>query len=368
MRRLTTTALLCFAPLAGCGEAGTVADALDRPAALEVRPVGQLNFGRLRPDTAARRTVEVRSVGEGPLEVRAAHIEGPGDVRFTVQTPLPATVPPGDTLSLVVEHPPCDAVLLGQQDICECPRGLQSALLELETNAPDAPGAIALFAQVETVGARLVTSPPARVDLRQGRTTTVTLANTGCATVRLDSVALTGPGGRGVHGGGPDIHLAGCEAWPCDLDLELCPAREADCAHSAQLNLRYDNRDGAPEELAELRLRTAGPAPAEHLLVVHATGGSTCEAPGLSLELDEAGVCLDRPQQIRAALTPETGSVQWRWLFAPNPAPELISTGDEVRFEPTIPGFYMLEARAVNVGCRVEAVSTAALNIRERCP
>lgn len=121
-----------------------------------------VDFGAVRPTQAASRVVTVRNVGEDPLTIRGARVEGSPD--FTLgSSSRGGTIPPGDSAPLVVVYAPA-----GDGD--------DAATLTIDSDDRDSPAAV-----VNLSGTAGDDAPPVAVCHES-------VGGGGSATVRVDDL------------------------------------------------------------------------------------------------------------------------------------------------------------------------------------
>lgn len=375
MRRLGSrlASLLAFAPLA-CQPSADPGSAPQGQAggtpALAVSPVGQLDFGEVPSHGAARRALVISSVGAGPLDVRGLSFVGAHPERWGWTSPvlLPVTLPPGQQLTLDVEHHPCGSA--PTTDACSCPVGADSALLRLDTSDPAGAATLALFATAARPPGLLEAAPPAVLELVEGATAALSLVNLGCEPVTITRAHLTGPDGVTVHGASRDVRLEGCDSWPCNLDIPVCGQGGSECPGPTVLELTYQNRDPITESTAELHLQLSGADLSERVWLVRARDGRDCPVAEAWIDAPEPP-CVGRRVTLEAQASLPMASVEWRFLFAQpdDNGLQLHAEGNTVDFVPGRPGLYIVAADVqLEEACVASVSAVETVNVAASCP
>ncbi len=312
---------------------------LEPPNAIMIEPTAA--------DTVASAAIEVVNEGDRPLRLETVSISSPRADAWQVMTAiaLGEAIAPGSRTQVFVEYRPCPLLLAGGA-LCDCEAHRDTATLSIKTNADAQATQLTLSASAVAPGPRIGLEPLVELALGRATTGTIRVRNAGCGVLQLRSADLSGPGG-GPSASVDDFKIAGCQGWPCPLDLTIC---EQGCGQTqAVLHLNYDNDDLVGNEITELRLQSNDPWVPERILLVSAQGEPGC-LPPLALVETSTHPCILAPVILDAGLSepsgPEAAITGYRWsvAFAPEPIPALIVSEDgrTAHFIPQVAGLYLV--------------------------
>lgn len=352
--------------VAGCGSADLAPLGVEGPGAVALSEVA-LDLGTARAGTVALRTLEVRSLGPGPVTLTELRVDADGGA-FEAESRF-SSLAAGETGQVEVRYGPCADVA----DPCDCSGRLDTGTLELTFDDVEAPGPVELRGVTAALGPDLVTDPADVLDFVEvapgaPRTATLILRNEGCTPLDIDTLDVTAPGGVGETNARDEFRIRDCD-WPCDPSASLCGRADPSCS-TLELAIDYANIDAVTDDLAELEVRAVRTdVPATNVVLRALT--ADCPPPSGSTNVRGPNTpCANQPVFVDfdAASPLSIAQVQWSWLFARQPIPELepSRTSTTVRFVPERPGLYILGAEISNACGAVLAVTTQ-INVGSTC-